>query len=83
MPPRNGKRSSPATWRCREGVPPDHPVVQMAVCLLGTIARKSSMAYFSDGNTRPYAELLMENISAASQLFSQHFEEPAPAEGHP
>ncbi|TQJ40237.1 TetR family transcriptional regulator [Arthrobacter sp. SLBN-112] len=55
----------------REGVAPDHPVVQMAVVLLSTIARKSSMAYFSDGNTRSYPELLLENISAASLLFSQ------------
>lgn len=67
----------------REGVAADHPVVQMAVVLLGTIARKSSMAYFSEGNTRPYAELLMENISAASQLFSQPLQEPIPAEGQP
>lgn len=67
----------------REGVSADHPVVQMAVVLLGTIARKSSMAYFSEGNCRPYADLLMENISAASQLFSQKFELPAPAEGQP
>jgi AcrR family transcriptional regulator len=66
----------------REGVAPDHPVVQMAVVLFGTIARKSSMTYFSDGNTRPYAELLRENISAASQLFSQPFDEQEPAEGH-
>ncbi|MDV8149236.1 TetR/AcrR family transcriptional regulator [Arthrobacter sp. B10-11] len=64
----------------REGVPPEHPVVQMAVVLLGTIARKSSMAYFSDGNTRPYQELLLENISAASQLFSQPFDQPGPAD---
>ena len=67
----------------REGVAADHPVVQMAVVLLGTIARKSSMAYFSEGNNRPYAELLLENISAASQLFSQTFQEPVPAKGHP
>ncbi|GAA1762486.1 hypothetical protein GCM10009712_08990 [Pseudarthrobacter sulfonivorans] len=67
----------------REGVAPDHPVVQMAVALLGTIARKSSMAYFSDGNIRSYAELLIENITAASQLFSQHFEKPEPIEGRP
>ena len=67
----------------REGVAADHPVVQMAVVLLGTIARKSSMAYFSEGNTRPYAELLMENISAASQLFSQPLQDSVPAEGHP
>ncbi|MBP1234693.1 AcrR family transcriptional regulator [Arthrobacter sp. PvP102] len=67
----------------REGVAPDHPVVQMAVVLLGTIARKTSMVYFSEGNTRPYRELLLENISAARRLFSQEFQEPAPAEGHP
>ncbi|TDT78830.1 TetR family transcriptional regulator [Arthrobacter sp. AG258] len=60
----------------REGVAPDHPVVQMAVVLLSTIARKSSMAYFSDGNTRPYRDLLLENISAASLLFSQPFDIP-------
>jgi AcrR family transcriptional regulator len=69
----------------REGVATDHPVVQMAVTLLSTIARKSSMAYFADGNTRPYKELLMENISAASLLFSQPFEQPetTAAEGQP
>ncbi|NUT70727.1 TetR/AcrR family transcriptional regulator [Pseudarthrobacter sp. C4D7] len=60
----------------REGVAPDHPVVQMAVVLLSTIARKSSMAYFSDGNTRSYPDLLLENISAASVLFSQPFHAP-------
>ena len=60
----------------REGVAPDHPVVQMAVVLLSTIARKSSIAYFSDGNTRSYTDLLLENISAASVLFSQPFDIP-------
>jgi len=60
----------------REGVAADHPVVQMAVVLLSTIARKSSMAYFSDGNTRSYPDLLLENISAASILFSQPFNTP-------
>lgn len=60
----------------REGVAADHPVVQMAVVLLSTIARKSSMAYFSDGNTRSYPDLLLENISAASVLFSQPFNTP-------
>jgi hypothetical protein len=67
----------------REGVEPGHPVVQMAVVLLGNIARKSSMAYFSDGNTRTYQELLLMNVSAARQLFSLPFEEPVPAEGRP
>ncbi|WP_307429161.1 TetR/AcrR family transcriptional regulator [Pseudarthrobacter defluvii] len=67
----------------REGVAPDHPVVQMAVVLLSTIARKSSMAYFSDGNTRSYPDLLLENISAASLLFSQPFDmsDPITAKG--
>jgi AcrR family transcriptional regulator len=63
----------------REGVTPDHPVVQMAVVLLSTIARKSSMAYFSDGNTRSYRDLLLENISAASLLFSQPLDSTATA----
>ncbi|MFF1253114.1 TetR family transcriptional regulator [Pseudarthrobacter sp. NPDC058329] len=67
----------------REGVDPSHPVVQMAVVLLGNIARKSSMVYFSDGNTRPYPELFLENVTAARRLFSQPFENPVPAEGHP
>jgi AcrR family transcriptional regulator len=63
----------------REGVAPDHPVVQMAVVLLSTIARKSSMAYFADGNTRSYRDLLLENLSAASLLFSQPFDSTATA----
>ena len=62
----------------REGLTPDHPVVQMAVVLLSTIARKSSMAYFADGNTRSYRDLLLENLSAASLLFSQPFNIPDP-----
>ncbi len=67
----------------REGVAPDHPVVQMAVVLLSTIARKSSMAYFADGNTRSYRHLLLENLSAASLLFSQPFDtsDPISAKG--
>jgi AcrR family transcriptional regulator len=57
----------------REGVAPEHPVVRMAVVLIGGIARKSSMAYFSEGNTRPHRDLLLENIAAARTLFSQSF----------
>ncbi|HEY1157867.1 MAG TPA: TetR family transcriptional regulator [Arthrobacter sp.] len=69
----------------REGVAPDHPVVQMAVVLLSTIARKSSMAYFADGNTRSYRDLLLENLSAASLLFSQPIDisDPISAKGQP
>jgi AcrR family transcriptional regulator len=55
----------------REGVPPDHPVVRMAVVVMGSIARHASMAYFSEGNSRPYKDLLMENLKSARQLFSQ------------
>ena len=55
----------------REGVPSDHPVVRMAVALLGSIARKTSAGYFSAGNTRPYREMLLENVEAARALLSQ------------
>jgi AcrR family transcriptional regulator len=58
----------------REGIPADHPVVSMAVVLMGNIARKSSMAFFSEGNTRPYRELLLENVAAARTLFAQPFD---------
>ncbi|MBT2595555.1 TetR/AcrR family transcriptional regulator [Arthrobacter sp. ISL-72] len=68
----------------REGVAPDHPVVRMAVVTLGGIARHASMAYFSEGNTRSYQDLLMENISAARLLFSQPLNLPSTdsPEGH-
>ncbi|MFF2347667.1 hypothetical protein [Pseudarthrobacter sp. NPDC058119] len=36
-------------------------------------------AYFSDGNTRSYSDLLLENISAASLLFSQPLDSTATA----
>lgn len=55
----------------RENVPPDHPVVRMAVLLLGSIARKTSAAYFSESNTRRYRDMLLENVAAARTLFSQ------------
>ncbi|SKB78756.1 transcriptional regulator, TetR family [Arthrobacter sp. 49Tsu3.1M3] len=57
----------------REGVPADHPVVRMAVVLLGNVARKTSADYFSEGNARRYKDLLLENISAARTLFSLPF----------
>jgi hypothetical protein len=34
------------------------------------------MAYFSDGNTRSYPDLLLENLAAASLLFSQPIDFP-------
>jgi AcrR family transcriptional regulator len=67
----------------REGVAPDHPVVRMAVVAMGSIARHTSMAYFSEGNDRSYQDLLLQNISAARLLFSQplNLPEPHSAEG--
>ncbi|MBT2548419.1 TetR/AcrR family transcriptional regulator [Arthrobacter sp. ISL-65] len=69
----------------REGVSPDHPVVRMAVVAMGSIARHTSIAYFSEGNTRSYQDLLTENISSACLLFSQplNFSESSSAEGQP
>ncbi|MGZ4661392.1 MAG: TetR/AcrR family transcriptional regulator [Arthrobacter sp.] len=58
----------------REGVHTDHPVVRMAVVLLGTVARKTSAVYFSEGNTRSYRDLLLTNIAAARTLFSLPFD---------
>ena len=55
----------------RENVAPDHPAVRMAVLLMGAIARKPGAAYFSDANTRPYRDMLLENVAAAQALFSQ------------
>ena len=57
----------------REGVAAGHPVVRMAVVLLGNVARKTSADYFSEGNTRPYKDMLLENIAAARRLFSLPF----------
>ena len=71
----------------REGVESDHPVVRMAVALLGNIARKTSADYFSEGNTRPYKDMLLENIAAARTLFSLPFDasrfDPSPATSSP
>lgn len=69
----------------REGVPASHPVVRMAVVVTGNIARHTSMAYFSEGNTRTYRELLLENFEAARFLLSQPYSRPVSpsAEGQP
>ncbi|MFF2316616.1 TetR family transcriptional regulator [Arthrobacter sp. NPDC058097] len=61
----------------REGVPAGHPVVRMAVVVMGNIARHTSLAYFSEGNTRPYRDLLLENFEAARLLLSQPYSRPA------
>lgn len=63
----------------RENVPPHHPVVRMAVLLLGSIARKTSAAYFSESNTRSYRDMLLENVAAARTLFSQPLDIAPPA----
>ncbi len=61
----------------REGVAPDHPVVRMAVLLLGSVARKTGATYFSEGNTRPYKDMLLENVAAARTLFTQPLDLPS------
>ena len=58
----------------REGLPPDHPLVQMTVMLFGALARKTSSAYFAEGNKRSYRELLLENVRAAQTLLAQPLE---------
>ncbi|MEO5992118.1 MAG: TetR family transcriptional regulator [Arthrobacter sp.] len=64
----------------REQVPPDHPVVRMAVLLFGSITRKTSAAYFSADNSRPYREMLLDNVAAARTFFSQTLDiDPAPS----
>ena len=60
----------------REGIPPDHPVAVMATTIMGSIARKTSSIYFSATNTRGYHQLLLANINAARELFSQPFTSP-------
>ncbi|AXJ11859.1 TetR/AcrR family transcriptional regulator [Arthrobacter sp. PM3] len=57
----------------REGVPASHPVVRMAVVVMGSIGRHTSLAYFSEGNTRTYRDLLIENFEAARLLLSQPY----------
>lgn len=52
---------------------PEHPVVRTAVLLLGTVARKTSAVYFSEGNTCPDKDMLLENVAAARTLFCQPF----------
>lgn len=56
----------------REGVPADHPVVVMAVSAVGSMAHHAHQAYFSETNTRPFPEILLEDAHALQALFSQH-----------
>jgi hypothetical protein len=51
------------------------------VALLGTLARKTSAGYFSEGNTRTYKDMLLENITAARTLFSLPFDLPVDPPG--
>lgn len=48
-------------------------MVRTAVLLLGTVARKTSAVYFSEGNTCPDKDMLLENVAAARTLFCQPF----------
>lgn len=55
----------------REGLSPDHPEIVMAAAVFGAVSKKTAQQFFSQDNTRPYRELLDQNLAAARKLFSQ------------
>lgn len=55
----------------REGVPAEHPVVVMAVTMIGAMAHHAHATYFSASNTRAFRELLLEDAQALKTLFAQ------------
>ncbi|MFF1827898.1 TetR/AcrR family transcriptional regulator [Paenarthrobacter sp. NPDC058040] len=55
----------------REGLSPEHPEIIMASAVFGAVSKKTSQQFFSEDNTRPYRELLEQNLAAARKLFSQ------------
>ncbi|MGP0222710.1 TetR/AcrR family transcriptional regulator [Paenarthrobacter sp. NCHU4564] len=55
----------------REGLSPDHPEIVMAAAVFGAVSKKTAQQFFSQDNTRPYRELLDQNLAAARNLFSQ------------
>jgi hypothetical protein len=55
----------------REGLPADHPEIIMAAAVFGAVTKKTSQQFFSEENTRPYRELLDQNLKAARALFAQ------------
>lgn len=55
----------------REGLTADHPEIIMAAAVFGAVTKKTSQQFFSEENTRPYRELLDQNLNAARVLFAQ------------
>ncbi|MGG5171971.1 TetR family transcriptional regulator [Pseudarthrobacter sp. J1738] len=55
----------------REGVPPTHPVIAMAVAVFSIMAHRAHEEYFAPGNTRSFRELVIESAEALKFLFSQ------------
>ncbi|WP_255767844.1 TetR family transcriptional regulator [Pseudarthrobacter sulfonivorans] len=56
----------------REGVAPDHPVVVMAVTMIGAIANHAHETYFSPSNTRDFRDILLEDAHALKTLLAQN-----------
>jgi AcrR family transcriptional regulator len=59
----------------REGVPADHPVVVMAVTMIGAMAHHAHETYLSPTNTRAFREILLEDAQALKTLFAQNLPE--------
>lgn len=55
----------------REGLSPEHPEIIMAAAVFGAVSKKTAQQFFSHDNSRPYRELLDQNLAAARKLFSQ------------
>lgn len=55
----------------REGLSPGHPEIIMAAAVFGAVSKKTAQQFFSQDNSRPYRELLDQNLAAAQKLFSQ------------
>lgn len=60
----------------REGLPAEHPEIVMAATVFGAVCKKTNQVFFSEENTRPYRELLEENLQAARALFVQPLDTP-------
>jgi len=60
----------------RESLPADHPEILMAVTVFGAVCKKTNQRFFSEENTRPYRDLLQENLLAARALFVQPLDIP-------
>lgn len=55
----------------REGLSPEHPEIAMSAAVFGAVSKKTAQQFFSEDNTRPYRELLGQNLAAAQKLLAQ------------